>query len=517
MAEEKKPIEEKPKEPIAKRLLTATYYMIFGNGPWLATVIYSIGLGYLIIPLFDLQTINLYARLTIPAIPLSIILTSWVQVIVTKKILDYKTLRKIVSAKALIKKSVLIVFAVNVLFFGASFASYYFIENIILYPDIIYMFFLTLALSLVWVGIAPLNGMQKYGEMTLFFLLGLSIGGFLTYYLALNGYSVYYLIVAQSLGYLIVAVGMYFYITFIVFKEPLLAVKFDRGLVNKILEKIGDERDGEKLAKLIPAMLKVREAIGPDDALVIVDKAQIIAGRAEKLRTMLRENTWLMAANMLYFLYIWLDRFFVWIFFPSSVQGLFIGINSVYESGINIAQWALIFPVGLVAYYMSDFTPRLLDSLRDLYTEKLDKIKASVESFKKYIISRMRAVILITTLFTVTINVFAEPLLELFKIYNETTLFILRISSVGVIFHMLYIYEFLVLMYLNRLKESTYAMASGVLAALIVGSVITLRYGFVYLALAYIACGVVASYVAYKKIVKVINNLPYEFISKALG
>jgi len=72
-------------------------------------------------------------------------------------------------------------------------------------------------------------------------------------------------------------------------------------------------------------------------------------------------------------------------------------------------------------------------------------------------------------------------------------------------------------MYLNRLKESTYAMASGVLAALIVGSVITLRYGFVYLALAYIACGVVASYVAYKKIVKVINNLPYEFISKALG
>lgn len=515
MGETSRKIVKEKEKTMMNIILTLLYYMILGNGPWLVTILYSIGLGYFLIPLLENPVLLEYASITIPSIPLSLILTSWLQVIVTKKILDYNTLRKIVSAKMLIKKSIIMVILINVLFFSIGFV-YYYMSGVQLGIGFILLFFLTLSLSFLWVGIAPLNGLQKYGQMTLFFVLGLTIGALSAYYLALFGMSIYYVLLVQGLGYLIVAAFIYVYIIFKVFKEPILVVKLDRGLVTKILEKIGDIKDGEKLAKLIPAMIKVRESIGPDEALVIVDKAQIIAGKAEKWSKMLRENIWLMAANLFYFIFIWLDRFVVWSFIPSTIQGLFIGLNSVYEAGINIAQWGLIFSVGVASFFMADFTPRFLDALKDLYTGELEKIKQAIKVFKKNIFSRLLFTIIVTIFFIAIINLFAEPILTFFKIYNPDTLFVLRLSSIGVIFHIAVIYNYLILMYLNRLKEGTTAIGLGMIAAILTGLLIIFSVNYLYMPIAYIIGGVVGTIFSSRYISKIIDELPRDFITKAL-
>ena len=78
--------------------------MLFGNGPWLVATIATTFLGYYIVQNFSIFEVEEYLKMTIPTIPLSMLFTSWLQVIFTKKIIEYNTLKKLYSARSLIRK-----------------------------------------------------------------------------------------------------------------------------------------------------------------------------------------------------------------------------------------------------------------------------------------------------------------------------------------------------------------------------------------------------------------------------
>jgi len=509
-------MEGKTRKSIAKELLTLIYFVIFGNGPWLIAVMFTVFLGYLLIPLLSQQSIEIYSKVVIPSLPISLILSSWIQVLVTKKIFDYEALRKIYSARRLIIFSVILTTAVV-----TSFYMIFFGINIIgkgggINESDILQYLMTLALSLMWVGLAPLNGLQKYFQMTMLFSSGMLFSGVLTYYFTVMGFNITYILIAYVIGYFISAVAMYFYLLFGIFRSPKLTVKLDRALISKIIEVSRNVDSGEKLAKLLPIILKVQERLSPDQALIILNKAELEMGQTESLREMLSGNFWLLVSNLLYFLFIWQDRFVVWIKEGMHVEGLFIGFNSFYEIGINVVQWALIPTVGVAAYLMSEFTPTLLKSLNKLYTGTLDEIKISLRRFIHDIYYRAGLLLVFATSITLVFVIFSDHILMFFNLKNEVSRFVLHVGAIGVIFHALMIYEFLVLMYLQRLKDNALMMSVGLITAACIDVYFFLFGSYHYIIYSYVIGALVTAAVGIILIKIRVSELYYYFLSKAI-
>lgn len=500
-----------------KTILTLGYFILFGNGPWLIAVLYSTILGYIIIPLMPKDALNFYSSIVVPSLPLSLILSSWIQVIVTKKIFDYEALRKIYSARRLILYSIILVFLVVSGFYVVFYVVQTFVYlNPVNMNTLLYSYLLTFVLSLVWVGLAPLNGLQKYFHMTVLFFLGMLFSGISTYFLVVYSYPIDLVIISYAIGYFISAVAMYVYLLFGVFRAPKLAVKLDRALVTKIIEASKDDVKGEKLAKLLPTLLKVQQKMSPGDALIILDKAQLESGRAESFVEMLSGNTALLLANIFYFVFIWLDRFVVWAISGISVTGLFLGFNSIYDVGINIAQWVLIPTVGLAAYLMSDFTPTLLKSLEKLYSGTLDEIKKSLDAFLFDIYYRAFLIIVFAGSVSLVIFIFSDHLLNLFNLLLPTSKMVLMIGLVGVVFHALLIYDFLVLMYIQQLKDDSIVTLLALLVSFSITLFSSLFVNYYLSILGYTVGALVGSITGLLIIRKRIRELYYHFLSKAI-
>ena len=504
------------KSPI-KSLLTLGYFILFGNGPWLIAVIYSTVLGYIIIPYLSKDALNFYSSIVIPALPLSLILSSWIQVIVTKKIFDYEALRKIYSARRLLIFSVLLVFLVVSIFYAGAYAVQVILyKNSVDIRNLFYSYLFTFSLSLVWVGLSPLNGLQKYFHMTVFYFLGILIGGVLTYFMVIYSYPIDFVIISQIVSYMIAAVAMYLYLLFGIFRAPKLAVRLDRALITKIIEVSKDDTKGEKLAKLLPTLLKVQQKISPKDALIILDKAQLESGQTESFREMLSGNLYLLLSNLFYFAFIWQDRFIVWFISGVNVNGLFLGFNSIYEVGINIAQWALIPTVGVIAYLMSDFTPTLLKALDKLYSGSLDEIKKSLDAFLFDIYYRAFLTFVFAGGVSLIIILFSDTFLSLFNLLLSTSKTILIIGSIGVIFHALLIYIFLVLMYLRHLEDDAFVSFGALFVSLCFSVFMALYINYYWAVYGYTFGAAVGSIIGFIVVRRRIKSLYYHFLSKAI-
>ena len=137
-SKQKKSGNKKPK------ILTVLYYILFSNGPWLMTVLVTIIWGYFLLGILPKEATTRLTIIVIPAIPISLILTSWIQVILTKKLLDYYTLKKVFSARYMLKRTSYLTFSTVSLAFLVYYLFAEFYLNIVIAMDtyiLLYIFY----------------------------------------------------------------------------------------------------------------------------------------------------------------------------------------------------------------------------------------------------------------------------------------------------------------------------------------------------------------------------------------
>ena len=499
------------------KLLKSLYYIMFSNGPWLIAVLITIVWGYFMLNLLPSADASKLAIIVIPAIPVSLILTSWIQVILTKKLIDYYTLKKIYSARYMLVK----VSYVTFISVSLAFIAYYLLAEFYLHVPMaidtyLLLYAFTLSLSFLWVYLAPLNGLQKYAYTTTIFALGWILGYGISYLLALMKFSVLYIILVLSGGYLLSAILLFSYMFFGLYRKPSLKVKLDAMLMTKILEVADSYKDKEELAKVLPTLLRIKSKLSPDDALIILDKSEIDLGKKESLIGAIRDSKWLFTANLSYFTYLWLDRFMVWLKTGVSLTGLFLGFNSIYEAGLNIAQWALIIVVGYAAFLMTDFTSKLIKTFENLYVAKLQDIKLSLKKFKSNVFAKAGYLTLATTLSVLIILFFGKNLLSFFKVLNETSYFILEVASIAVIFHALLLYAYFVLMYLGKTKNVFIMMIVPTVVSLATCLVVYLMFPFEYMVFGYLLGSISGATIGLTEIKKTLTDLYKEYLMASI-
>ncbi|MHA1860439.1 MAG: exopolysaccharide Pel transporter PelG [Candidatus Asgardarchaeia archaeon] len=491
------------------------YYMLFGNGPWLVATIATTFLGYYIVQSFSIFEVEEYLKMTIPTIPLSMLFTSWLQVIFTKKIIEYNTLKKLYSARSLIKRMLvvsIILSLIYMLFFVV--VSNFFIPIYDL-GEISIITINLLVLNILWTFIAPLNGLQKYKFITFAFFVGITINTSLTLFFVIYKYDVYSIALVNSVGYAISSMIMA-YSLYKMFSAPYIDVKLTDELVSKILEYAYLRSDGEKLAELLPSLLKIRRKIGPDVALLIMDKAEVSGGKGPSIISMVKSEKILLLTNLLYFLFIWTDRFFIWLS-GVNVASLFPGINTIYEAGINIAQWTLIPSVGIAVFFMGDFTRRFIESVDKIYEEPLDSIEKSISSFFRIILRRGLTLVLSTAIIAAMIYLSKESILDFFAIEygRDITEFVLSVGLISTCFHILLIYLYLVFMYLNRIDDDFRLFLMAEMTSLIV-AILMFGINIYYVVFGYLAGTLVSSIFGILRLRQTIYNIPKELLSRAM-
>jgi len=491
------------------------YYMLFGNGPWLIATIATTFLGYYIVQNFSPLEVGEYLKMTIPTIPLSILSTSWLQVIFTKKIIEYNTLKKLYSARSLIKKMFFFSILLSLIYMLSFITINNFFITIYDLKEVSIITINLLVLNILWTFIAPLNGLQKYKFITFAFFVGIIINSLLTLFLVLYGYDIYSIALANSVGYTISSIILA-YSLYKMFSVPTIDIKLTDDLVSKILEHAYLRSDGEKLAELLPSLLKIRRKIGPDVALLIMDKAEMSGGKGPSILSMVKSEKVLLVTNLLYFLFVWTDRFFIWLS-GLNVTSLFPGINTIYEAGINIAQWTLIPSVGIAVFFMGDFTRRFIESVDKIYEEPLDEIEKSIGNFFKIILKRGITLVLSTAIIATIIFLLRGSILDFFAIEygRDITEFVLFVGLISTCFHILLIYLYLVFMYLNRIDDDLRLLLMAEMTSLII-AILMFSINIYYVVFGYLAGTLVGSLFGILKLRKTIYSIPKELLSRAM-
>lgn len=499
-------------------------YSILANGPWLLVIVCSTITGYYIALALlpgERATLGLIISL---ATPLSLILTAGFQALETKVVLDKiaigdnKTAGRftvkiyaltasfclIVSAIAIGFETVLAGGIANSLLFAAQFS----------------------ALSFLWVAVAPVIGMRKFGQLTAIFAAGSMAGYGLSVFGAFT-FGVAGVIGFQSLGFFVASLGTFSYLNVILKSGKNVAAELAarRVALFKILEEIRgrfergeiflDEYQklvkefGQLLVKIEHDITEVKTSGGKEKTSVIGSLRNFIA---------------LFLANTLYFLTLWADRFFVWFTSGEATAGLFIAFNVYYETGINIAQWILIPGVGLVAVLMELFTPNFQKAVSGTYKVPLPELENNLSQFYRFFRKLVAISFSVILVFTILFNVFGENVISIFLNINDpltdkitlfgytmpSALFVFRMATIAVIFQTTTILCYLGLMYLEQHSLNVWLMLLTFMANIVLCPMLALVFGNVYFAVfGYIISFLIGTIIGLQLIHKNISEFPY--------
>ncbi len=506
-------------------------YSILANGPWLLVIVCSSLAGYYIAAALlpsERATLGLIISL---ATPLSLISTAGLQALETKIVLDKiaigdnKTAGRftlkiyaltgvlclIAAVIALGVENMLTGSLTNSLLFAAQFS----------------------ALSFLWVAVAPIIGLRKFGQLTVIFATGSVVGYALSVFGALM-FGVAGVIGFQSLGFFSASIGTFIYLNIILKSGKNVAAELAarRVALFKILEDIRTRFEkGElfideyqRLVKEFGQLLmKIEHDISEVKNLGKQGEVTVI-GSFKNFIT-------LFLANMLYFAALWADRFFVWFVSGQATAGLFLAFNTFYETGINIAQWILIPGVGLVAVLMELFTPNFQKAVSGTYKDPLPTLEKSLKDFYKFFRKLVLTSILVIFAFTILLNIFGENILSIFLDLTDpltptitilgftmpAALFVFRMATIGVIFHTATILCYLGLMYLEQHSLNVWLMLLIFMANIVLCPLLTIISGSVYLAvLGYVAAFIIGTVIGLQLVKKNVMEFPYKAYSTLL-
>ncbi|MHA1348402.1 MAG: exopolysaccharide Pel transporter PelG [Candidatus Odinarchaeia archaeon] len=503
-------------------------YSVLANGPWILVVVCVTITGYYIAQITSLVDRAILGFAISLSTPLSLVLTAGFQALETKVVLDKVAIGDYATAKR---------FAVRVLLVTVAFAvGIIAITNIIGY--FLDMLTYTLAFSLIfislsilWVATAPILGLRKFKELTLIFAVA-SIGGYTSSVFMAQILGLWGVVIFQSLGFLTAACGIYVYLIYLLAhgKDVVAALAARRVALFHVLEDIRKKfergeiylKEYKKLVKEFGGLLvKVEQ----DLSKISKSRKGEIVGIMDNIRYLLP----LFIANILYFLTLWADRIFVWLTYGQNIEGAALGINTLYETGVNVAQWVLIPAIGLIALLMEMFTPNFQRAVSVTYQSPLVKLEENLNSFYKFYKKMFFTVIGCVAIIVLIINIFAENIIgvfispglsdtiTIFGITIPATIYVFRVASIAVIFHAATILNFLALMYLERHGLNSWLMGIILVINIVICPLLSVvLMNFYQAILGYLLSFFIGAVMGIKLVKKTIFDFPYQAFSSLL-
>ena len=506
-------------------------YSILANGPWLLVIVCSTIVGYYIASVLlpaERATLGLVISL---ATPLSLILTAGFQALETKIVLD----KIAVGDNKTAGRFTLKIYALTGILCLIASSIAIGLESVLtgsLFTSLLFAAQFS-ALSFLWIAVAPIIGLRKFGQLTAIFAAG-SIAGYALSVLGALTFGVSGVVAFQSLGFFTASIGTFIYLNIILKSGKNVAAELAarRVALFKILEDIRSRFEKgelflEEYQKLVKEFGQLLVKIEHD-----ITEVKTIGGQGGvSLIGSLKNFIALFLANTLYFATLWADRFFIWFSSGQATSGLFIAFNVFYETGINIAQWILIPGVGLIAVLMELFTPNFQKTVSGTYKDPLPKLEENLKGFYKFfrrIVFTSMSVILV---FSIILNIFGEniisiflnlsdpltPKLTIFGVTMPAALFVFRMATIGVIFHTATILCYLGLMYLEQHSLNVWLMLLTFMANIVLCPLLAIISGSVYLAVfGYIAAFLIGTVIGLQLVRKNIMEFPYRAYSTLL-
>ncbi len=506
-------------------------YSLLANGPWLLVIVCSTITGYYIASALlpsERATLGLIISL---ATPLSLISTAGFQALETKIVLDKIAIGDNKTAARFTLK----IYALTGVLCLMSAVIAIVVENMLtggLSNSLLFALQFS-ALSFLWVAVAPIIGLRKFGQLTVIFAAGSIIGYALSVFGALN-FGVSGVIIFQSLGFFSASIGTFIYLNVILKTGKNVAAELAarRVALFKILEDIRIRFEKgeiflEEYQKLVKEFGQLLMKIEHD-----ISEVKNLGKHGEvTVASSLKNFIALFLANMLYFATLWADRFFVWFVSGQATAGLFLAFNVFYETGINIAQWILIPGVGLIAVLMELFTPNFQRAVSGTYKDPLPSLERNLQSFYKFFRKLVVTSMLVILGFTIVLNIFGENIISIFLNLSDpltpkitilgftmpAALFVFRMATIGVIFHTATILCYLGLMYLEQHSLNVWLMLLTFMANIVLCPLLTIISGSVYFAvLGYISAFILGTVIGLQLVKKNIMEFPYRAYSTLL-
>jgi len=236
---------------------------------------------------------------------------------------------------------------------------------------------------------------------------------------------------------------------------------------------------------------------------------------ALSLRRVYAKNSWLIIGAICYATFIWIDRIFVWFATGQQTSGYVLAINSIYEIGVNIGFWVLLFTTGMIAFAFRDFSDRYIKATNRLYSEKLDTIESGLSELAGNVFNQLLKIVVMASVIAFIIFVNASQILNFFRVgsivgeadapyavpdithpsgaFTSPSVVVLRLAAIDAVFIAIFLYTHLGLSYLAMYKKAAivFIIALGVAIPLVI--VIVMNFAIHYAILGHLAGSVVAA------------------------
>ncbi|MHA1754216.1 MAG: exopolysaccharide Pel transporter PelG [Candidatus Odinarchaeia archaeon] len=525
---------EKPKSKDSKLKIIGRFftYSILANGPWLLVIVCTTIVGYYIAQALVPSEKEVLGLVISLSTPLSLILTAGLQALETKVVLDKIAVGdyKVASRFSMKIYAITVIFCLITSAIAIGIDAYMSAGSI--QTGLLFAMQIS-ALSILWVVVAPILGMRKFGQLTAIFAAGSIIGYALSVFGAYS-FGAWGVIGFQSLGFIMASVGTFIYLNLILKRGKNVAAELAarRVALFKILEEIRSKFErGEifidEYKRLVKEFGQLLVKIEHDITAIKSIGKEVETSVVKSLKNFMA----LFLANTLYFTTLWADRIFVWFLSGQITAGFFIAFNVFYETGVNIAQWVLIPGVGLVAVLMELFTPNFQKAVEGTYRVSLPELESSLEKFYKFFKKLLLISILVILPIVILLNVFGVEILSIFLDLNSpstpqitflgyqlpTAVFVFRIATIGVIFHTTTILNYLGLMYLEQHSLNVWLMLSVFLFNIVLCPLLTVIFGNVYYSIfGYLVSFIIGTILGLQLIHKTIKEFPFRAYARLL-
>ncbi|MFQ6125225.1 MAG: exopolysaccharide Pel transporter PelG [Candidatus Heimdallarchaeota archaeon] len=490
------------------------YQIFLSNGPWLFATAFFLILGMAFMMVLDFPEKKIMSFSLGIATPISLILSGWLVGLSIRTVSDYYIENQIFSSRYSMKRFLMIALTALILIGLAMFAIMQYLDFSLELTLLTFSFFISF--GPLWYAVGMLNAFKRYGRMTIIFAGGVCFGYSLAMLFATTGQPTLLVGLAYGAGYLLAAIGIFIYLFTSLLSTPWIQ-KMSEEEIRYFLALLTEPRRSDTL-KTIQEKTSLQPPLTEDAVTLLKDglKLRLKEGKSElSLRRVYAKNSWLIIGAICYATFIWIDRIFVWFVTGQQTSGYVLAINSIYEIGVNIGFWVLLFTTGMIAFAFRDFSDRYIQATNRLYSDKLDTIESGLSELAGNVFTQLLKIILMAGIIAVILFVNASQILTIFRVgsvvgeadapyavpdithpsmaFTSPSVVVLRIAAIDAVFIAIFLYTHLGLSYLAMYKKAALVLiiALGVATPLVL--VIITNFAIYYAVLGHLAGSVVAA------------------------
>lgn len=490
------------------------YQIFLSNGPWLFATAFFLILGMAFMMVLDFPEKKVMSFSLGIATPISLILSGWLVGLSIRTVSDYYIENQLFSSRYSMKRFLMIALAALILIGIAIFTIMQYLGLSMELSLLTFSFFISF--GPLWYAVGMLNAFKRYGRMTIIFAGGVCFGYSLAMLFATTGQSTLLVGLAYGSGYLLAAVGIFIYLFTSLLSTPWIQKMSEEEI--KYFLALLTEPSRSDTRKTVQEKTSLQPPLTEDAVALLKDglKLRLKEGKSDlSLRRVYAKNSWLIIGAICYATFIWIDRIFVWFAMGQQTSGYVLAINSIYEIGVNIGFWVLLFTTGMIAFAFRDFSDRYIQATNRLYSEKLDTIESGLSELAGNVFNQLLKIVVMAGIIAFILFVNASQILKVFRVgsivgeadapyavpdithpsraFTSPSVVVLRLAAIDAVFIAIFLYTHLGLSYLALYKKAAIVLiiALGVATPLVI--VIVMNFAIHYAVLGHLAGSVVAA------------------------